>query len=49
MEKLYERRKYLKTFLGIHAPPKDGQHFPERPTGEADSNISTPRLRFAYN
>ena len=47
MEGLPERREYLGTFLGRHASPEDGQHLPQRLHGEADSDISTSRLRFA--
>ena len=48
MERLPRRREHLGTFLGSHAPPEDGQHLPQEPSGEADSDISTPALRSAY-
>ena len=48
MKRLSERKKHLKTFVGGHAPPEDGQHFPQGPPRKADSGISTPGLCFAY-
>ena len=48
MEGLPVRREHLETFLGRHAPPEDGLHLPQGPPGEADSNISTLRLRSAH-
>ena len=48
MEGLFERRKHVRTFLGRHAPLENGQHLPQRPPGEADSDISTPGLRSAH-
>ena len=48
IEELPGRREYLETFFGSHASPEDGQHLPQGPSGEADSDISTPGLHFAY-
>ena len=48
MEGLPGRREYLGTFLGSHSSLEDGQHLPQRPSGEANSNISTSGLCSAY-
>ena len=42
-----EEEKHLGTFLGYYAPSEDGQHLPQGPSGEVDSNISTPKHRSA--
>ena len=49
MEKLSQRREHLRTFFGRHAPPKDGQHLLQEPSGQANSDISTPELRFPHD
>ena len=41
MEGLPRKREHLRTFFNRHAPPEDGQHLPQGPLGEADSNINT--------
>ena len=48
IEGLPKRREHLWTFLGSHAPPKDGQHLPQIPPGEANSDISTLRPHSAH-
>ena len=48
MKRLPERRERLETFLDSHASLEDGQHFPQGPSKEADSNISTSGLRFDH-
>ena len=48
MKGLPGKRKRIRTFFGHHAPPEDGQHLPQGLPREADSNISTPRLRSAH-
>ena len=48
MERLPGRKEHLGTFLGRHAPPEDGQHFPQGPPGEADGDISTLGLRSTH-
>ena len=48
MKRLPGRREHLETFLDGHAPSEDGHHFPQRPSGEANSDISTPGLRSAH-
>ena len=44
----YLKKKHLGTFLSHHVPPEDDQHLPQRPSEEANSNISTSELRFAH-
>ena len=48
MKGLPERREHLETFLNGYAPPENGQHFPQGPPRETDSDISTLRLCSAY-
>ena len=48
MKGLSGRKEHLRTFLGRHAPPDDGQHFPQGPLGEADSNINTSGFHSAH-
>ena len=39
-----KRREYLGTFFDSRASPEDGQHLPQRPSGEVKINISTAGL-----
>ena len=48
MEGLPRRREYLEIFFGSHTSLENGQHLSQGPPGEANNDISTPGLRFAY-
>ena len=49
MEKLPGRKEHLETFFDHQASPEDGHHLSQKPSGEADSNISIFRLRSAHS
>ena len=48
MKRLFGRKEHLRTFFGSHAPPENGQHFPQKLSGEADSDINTLGLCSTY-
>ena len=48
MEGLPGRKEHLRIFLGRHTPPEDGQHLPQGPPSEADSDISAPEFRSTH-
>lgn len=48
MEKPFKRKNHLRASLGNHAPLKDGQQFPQKLSGKANSNIKNLGLCFIY-
>ena len=49
MERLPRIKKYLEAIFNSYATLEDGHHLPQRPPGEANSIISTLRLRLIYD
>lgn len=48
MEKLLQKKEYLKTIFGNHTSSEDGKYLLQKLFGEANSKINIPRFRSTY-